>query len=257
MKNINKSSEMKKDTGESLGFQEFITDKASSLKKYQNLVIGDKKLLHLIKFEFLTLLLAYIPGLLGYFLRQKLYRFLFKKLEKKVIIGTGVSLYQSSKISIEQGCVIDDLVRLSVRGGDTAGIYLKKNIFIGRGTILNVRNGLITINNNSNIGSYCRIASDGGKIEIGENVLIAAYCYIGGGQHRTERIDIPIALQGFESKGGVTIGDDVWIGSHSIVADGVKIGKSCIIGANSFVNEDIPDYCIAFGSPARVHKKRN
>ncbi len=38
----------------------------------------------------------------------------------------------------------------------------------------------------------------------------------------------------------------------SIIKHGVKIGKGCIIGANSFVNKDIEDYSVAFGTPAKV-----
>lgn len=40
-----------------------------------------------------------------------------------------------------------------------------------------------------------------------------------------------------------------------VVIGQIKIGKHCIIGANSVVNSDIPDYCVAVGSPARVIKK--
>ena len=36
------------------------------------------------------------------------------------------------------------------------------------------------------------------------------------------------------------------------ITKGVKIGNHCVIGANSFVNKDIPDNCIAFGTPAKV-----
>jgi acetyltransferase-like isoleucine patch superfamily enzyme len=258
MNDLQEISDTEKNSRETHGFHEFTADKeTSSRRKYQNLIIGDYNLLNLFKYELLTLSLSNIPGALGILLRQKFYKYLFKKLGKGVLIGSGVSLRQPSKISIGRGCLIDDLVRLSARGGHTAGIYLKENVFIGRGSILNVRDGQITINSNSDISSFCRIATDRGKIQIGEYVLIAAYCYIGGGNHKTGRRDIPMLLQGFESKGGVTIGDDVWIGSHTVVSDGVTIGKGAIIGAHSFVNKDIPEYSIAFGSPARVYKERD
>jgi lipopolysaccharide O-acetyltransferase len=47
----------------------------------------------------------------------------------------------------------------------------------------------------------------------------------------------------------------VWLGEHVSVLPGVTIGKGCIIGANSVVAKDIPDYCIAVGCPARVIKR--
>lgn len=57
--------------------------------------------------------------------------------------------------------------------------------------------------------------------------------------------------------GGVSIGDDTWIGTNVVIAGTIKIGKHCVIGANSVVTTDIPDYCVAVGSPCRVIKKYN
>ncbi|MFQ5822478.1 MAG: DapH/DapD/GlmU-related protein [bacterium] len=257
MKKQPEISEMDKGSSDNFGFYKFVANQhTSSLKKYQDLMIGDYKLLNLIKFEFLTSFLTYFPGMLGMFLRQKFYRFLFKRQGKGVIIGSGVSLRQPAKITIESGSIIDDLVSLSIRGTDKAGIRIGENVFVGRGSILNARDGLIDIDNYTSIGSFCRIATAKGQLRIGRYVLVAAYCYIGGGNHRTDQINIPMALQDYENRGGVVIGDDVWIGAHTIITDGVKIGKGCIIGAGSFVNKDIPDYSIAFGCPAKVQRKR-
>ena len=51
------------------------------------------------------------------------------------------------------------------------------------------------------------------------------------------------------------IGKNVWIGEGVCIMPGVSIGKGCVIGAHSIITKDIPDYCIAVGSPARVVKK--
>lgn len=48
----------------------------------------------------------------------------------------------------------------------------------------------------------------------------------------------------------ITIGGSTYIGSQTVVAPGVAIGTRCVIGANSFVNRDVPDRVIAAGSPA-------
>lgn len=40
-----------------------------------------------------------------------------------------------------------------------------------------------------------------------------------------------------------------------MIVGNVKIGNHCVIGANSVVTKDVPDYCVAVGSPARVIKK--
>jgi virginiamycin A acetyltransferase len=52
------------------------------------------------------------------------------------------------------------------------------------------------------------------------------------------------------------IGNDVWIGENVLVKAGVSIGHGAIIGANSFVNKDIPPYAIAVGSPTKIIKYR-
>lgn len=254
------SSERKqseKETREgSVSFLEFSEDKRSPLKKYQEIIIGDNKFSNLVTYEVLTFFLMNMPSLPGLFLRQKFYKFLFNHLGKGSTIGSSVTLKQPGKISIGNNCAIDDLVHLSVRGDDSCRITLGDKIFLGRATEIKLRHGEIRIGNHASIGSSCRIATNQGTIHIGEHVFIAAYCYIGGGNHRADRTDIPITQQGFESKGGVTIGDDVWIGANCIIADGVTIGKGSIIGACSYVNRDIPDYSVAFGSPATVKSSR-
>ena len=47
------------------------------------------------------------------------------------------------------------------------------------------------------------------------------------------------------------IGNDVWIGANAIILAGVKVGDGAIIGANSFVNNDVQPYSIVAGTPAR------
>lgn len=58
-----------------------------------------------------------------------------------------------------------------------------------------------------------------------------------------------------EKEGKVTLKENCRIGTHSVVMPGVTIGKNSIIGAFSFVNEDIPDNVVAFGVPAKVIRK--
>ena len=54
------------------------------------------------------------------------------------------------------------------------------------------------------------------------------------------------------SVGGVSIGNNVFIGTQSTILKGVKIGNNVIIGAGSLVNHDIPNNCVAVGNPCRV-----
>lgn len=102
------------------------------------------------------------------------------------------------------------------------------------------------------IGANCMI----GKAEIGKNVLIGSNVDILSGkhQHSADMIDIPIRFQKGEFR-KVKIGEDSWIGNHSVIMD--DIGKGCIIGAGSVVTQPVEDYSIVAGNPARVIKKRD
>lgn len=51
------------------------------------------------------------------------------------------------------------------------------------------------------------------------------------------------------------IGEYCCIYSNTVILAGVKIGNNVIIGANSVVTKDIPDYCVAVGSLAKIIKK--
>ena len=62
--------------------------------------------------------------------------------------------------------------------------------------------------------------------------------------------------QGLSAPKPIIIGDDVWIGTCSIVLPGVKIGKGSVVGAGSVVTKDVPDYCVVAGNPARIIKQR-
>ena len=70
-------------------------------------------------------------------------------------------------------------------------------------------------------------------------------------------LDDDIQRQGWEqTKTGITVEDDVWIGANSVILPGVHINKGAIIGAGSVVTKDIPPYAIAVGNPAKVIKYR-
>ena len=64
----------------------------------------------------------------------------------------------------------------------------------------------------------------------------------------------PIEGQWTNPKGSVVIEDNVWIGAGAVIALNVRIGRNSVIGANAFVNHDIPENSVAAGIPARVIK---
>lgn len=92
------------------------------------------------------------------------------------------------------------------------------------------------------------------SIIIGNSCNIAPYVYIADNSHSYEDINIPIKFSPIKQLRDVKIGDGTWIGTRAAVI-GCSIGKHCVIGANSIVNHDIPDYSIVAGAPAKIIKR--
>lgn len=92
------------------------------------------------------------------------------------------------------------------------------------------------------------------SIVIHKNVLTADKVYISDNIHGYKDINIPIMNQSIMQNGEVEIGEGSWLGENVCVL-GVKIGKQCVIGANSVVTKDVPDYCVAVGVPAKIIKR--
>ena len=102
------------------------------------------------------------------------------------------------------------------------------------------------------VGSVISAVSD---IELEDDVIIAPYCYIADNSHSFDRVDVSIRYQGLDKVKPVKIKKGAWLGWSVAVYPGVTIGKNSVIGANSVVTKDIPDYCVAVGAPAKVIKK--
>lgn len=114
----------------------------------------------------------------------------------------------------------------------------------------------IQIGNHCYIGYYFSILN-ASSVTLGNDVLIASHVLISSENHGIDpETDTPYMNQSLRST-PVSIGDGCWIGEKACILPGVKIGKKCIIGANSVVTKSIPDYSIAVGNPAKVIKKYN
>lgn len=120
-------------------------------------------------------------------------------------------------------------------------------------------NDCILFGKNVQINDYVHIAS-GKSVTLGDNVLIASKVYISDinhGSYKGAVQDSPNSAPDSRalSADPIIIGSNVWIGESCCILPGVKIGEGAVIGAMSVVTKDIPPYCIAVGSPAKVIKK--
>lgn len=227
----------------------------SSAGKYMELAVGEPSLWRLLLHEIVVTLCCGLPGALGYALRRWLYPLVLGSCGKGVNIGRNVTLRGSRRIHLGDGVSIDDQCVLDARGPGSE-LRIGDGALIARNTVLRVRNGRLLVGDGCDIGSNCIFGTDS-RLELGREVLVAAFVYVvAGGNHNHDDPDIPILRQGLTSRGGVSIGEGVWLGARVTVLDGVTIGAHTIVGAHALVTGDLPEKCVAYGAPARVVRQR-
>jgi len=144
--------------------------------------------------------------------------------------------------------------------GQTLRRLLAQQIFEKCGAHVRINRGAnfgtgarIHLGENSSISIDCWVASD---TQIGDDVMMAPEVTILSNSHNFGRTDISMRAQGAPPPRPVRIGNDVWIGTRSIILPGVRVGDHCIIGAGSVVTKDVPDWAIVGGNPARIIRYR-
>ena len=136
---------------------------------------------------------------------------------------------RGTRIIIGDGVRIDSFVKIKPAGG-TGDVIIGENSYINSGVVIYTGNG----------------------VRIGRNVLIAANCTLAPVNHEFSSRHRTIIEQRFQqSRGGITIEDDVWLGANSVVLDGALLREGCIIGAQSIVRGEVQPYSINVGQPLR------
>jgi acetyltransferase-like isoleucine patch superfamily enzyme len=185
---------------------------------------------------FFRSLLAWIPGKSGLIMRSFIYQ--------RCIQSCGQSLV------IQIYCNLRGVKNMHIGKHLHLGTYcqLLADKIQGDSTLM--------IGDNCAFNSNVMVNADGGgKIIIGNDVLIAPNVVIRACNHNTSRTDIPIRQQGYII-GEIIIQDDVWIGSNAVILPDVTIGKGSIIAAGAVVSKDVGEYTIVGGVPAKLIKHR-
>ncbi|MFO1487476.1 MAG: acyltransferase [Verrucomicrobiota bacterium] len=137
-----------------------------------------------------------------------------------------------------------------------------ENIFIGAGVTIArhtwlfalpaLQNHLpkLAIEDGCQIGNFNHITCVN-EVRLGAKVLTADRVHISDNTHDFKNPHIPIMDQPISSKGPVHIGSGSWLGENVNVLS-CKIGRNCVVGANSVVTKDVPDFCVVAGIPARI-----
>lgn len=228
----------------------------TSMQKYQDLVIGNRRIGSLIYRELTEVFVNPLQGAAGIALRRLVFPRLFASVGRGVVFGHHVNLKAPGSIHIGDNTVIDDFATLSFRGTQEQSIRIGRNVLVGHLSMLKTRAGSMVIEDHVHIGPNCLLGS-AERLTVGRYTLIGFSCSIGGLQHGFEDAGTPIVKQSLVSRGGVVIGADVWLGANVTVMDGVTIGDGAVIGAGSVVTGDIPPYTVAVGAPARVIRERS
>ena len=153
-------------------------------------------------------------------------------------------LQEMESIKIGRDCFISPDAHLFAEPG--------REIVIGDGSFIAadcVIHGPVTLGNKVALNHH--ITLDGGRagIHLADNARLAAYCHIYAFNHGM-KLAQTIHEQAVSSE-GVYIGEDVWLGANVGVVDGVRIGNFAVVGMDSTVTRDVPDYAIVAGSPAK------
>jgi len=226
----------------------------SARQKYSALVIGQDGWGPLLKYELVQQLSQHVPGAIGFALRKALFPSLLGACGRNVIFGQNVVLRHPHKIRIGDNVVIDDNCLLDAKGEANRGITIGTGVFLGRNSILSCKNGDIELADGANVGFNCEVFS-ASRVTIGADALLAAYCYVIGGDHDFSDPSAAVLAQGRRSS-GVSIGAGAWLGAGAKILDGVSVGNRAIVGAGAVVREAVPDGAIAVGIPARVVGQR-
>jgi len=110
---------------------------------------------------------------------------------------------------------------------------------------------MVAIGDDVSFAAYVHIWGAGG-VCIGARTMIGSHTAISSVTHDYTRPDMyaTVVLK------PVAIGQDVWIGAHSMIMAGVTIGEGAVIGAGSVVTQDVAPFTIVAGTPARRLKER-
>ncbi len=200
-------------------------------------------------------LAGWVPTILGIGLRGLLYR-LILRMDGQAAIERNVRLRFASHIRLGHGSFLDENVYIHAC---PAGVEIGPNTLVMHGAILHVYNfrelphAWIRIGQDSLIGEYSVIRGQGG-VTIGDRVYTSPMTQIIAVNHIFDNPNRPFIEQGITAQ-GITIEDDVWLGSACVVTDGVHIGKGAVVAAGAVVTKDVPAHSVVAGVPARVIKQ--
>lgn len=180
-----------------------------------------------------------------------------KSVGEGCVIERSAELRNPAWITLGESVVIKRFAILNGRTNsmDSTGIQLGNFNYVREFSYIDSYGGRIATDDNVAIGQACVIDGEGG-VEIGKYTMVGSHVHLIGSNHRYESIDLPYKMQGNTAR-GIKIGSNVWIGSGSILLDGVTVGDNSVVMAGSIVTRSIPPDTIHSDSAPRRFRLRN
>lgn len=185
------------------------------------------------------------------------------KSQQKILNWVIHTLNGLNRINLRSGLKVPS--KVLIRGANIAGrVVLNEGVKLQGGVTLvgdsEIEIGRFTSINGPNTDIVCKL----GRVQIGAFCSIARNVTIQEVNHFSTRATTYHIFKNIfnesnkdvVSKGEITIGNDVWIGTHCVILSGAKIGDGAIVAANSVVTGDVPPYAIVGGSPAKIIRYR-
>ncbi|KAA5597168.1 acyltransferase [Blastochloris sulfoviridis] len=111
----------------------------------------------------------------------------------------------------------------------------------------------VTVGARTTVGFYTLIYASA-EVRIGDDCMIAPFVHIVDSDHGTRRGQLMNRQANVAAP--ITIGSDVWIGTHAVILKGVTIGDGAVVAAGAVVREDVPANTIVGGTPAKIIGER-
>jgi maltose O-acetyltransferase len=171
-------------------------------------------------------------------------------------IGKNISRILMYPFAMLQA-VLDDSFVLKRAGFNYREIYWGHRLkYLGQHVMM-YSNVVIHFPSFVSIGSYSSLAEftliwGRGGVTIGENVLISSHVVIASQTHDLHET----IMRNSQVDLPVIIEDNVWIGANAIILPGVKLGKGSVIGAGAVVTKDVEPNTIVVGIPAKTISNR-
>ena len=197
--------------------------------------------------------LNYFIESIGYKFGSLLARYLLQNIGDRSKVHISVRYWLPTKIYIGKDCEIRNNSFFDARSAHDIGIKIGDKVRIKDAVCFAAYGGKISVGNNVLIGG-CSTILGHGDVSIGDYSMIGQNTNIVSSNHLSIISDIPFQEQGF-TREKIDIGNNVWIGANTSILAGSEISSSVVVGSGSVVSGRLPSGYLYGGVPAKPLKQ--